>query len=442
MVLMQWQLDWIEEVFARDVRSAAMSVPRSNGKTGLLSSIGLAVAHLDQDSPEIPLCAPRVKMLTRPSGLFGVMKRMAELNPELHNRTLYYNGAGTESMKVPYNNAHVFPVSTDNQGAMQGLALRLGIADELAHLNPDDWQALVGGGLKREDSKVIGISTPGRDDSALAALRRAVMSGADMPGFIWTEYAAPDGCEINDEVAWRIANPSYGVTLDAAALKSAVATTSPSLFRTYHLGQWVEVSEACWLGPEGAALWDSTTDPYEPKAGDACWLGVDVSLKFDSTSVVSVFERPDGKFHTTCRIWHPGAGVVDQALVRQHIREQADRYNVAAVAYDPRFWVASAQDLESEGIVMVEVPQSPQRMVPIVGTAYQMINEGKITHSADPAFRGQVLNAIPRPSESGFTLAKARGKFLYKIDACIALCLALSVLDVEPLDGSVQHWIA
>lgn len=432
MELMQWQKDWIEEVFTDDVQTAAMSIPRSNGKTGLLASIALATAHLDPFSPEIPLAAVTVGQLTRPSGLFGVIKRMTELHPELSDRTLVYSSPSNTSLKIPVNNAHIFPISTKNEGSMQGLALKLGIADEVAHLDPEDWQALVGAGLKRTDSKVVGISTPGRKDSALDALRRAVLSGADMPGFNWTEYAAPAGCDLNDEAAWRIANPSYGITLDAAALKSAVATTAGYLFRTYHLGQWVDVAEQGWLGPNGPDLWDSLQDPYEPAPGDPCWMGVDVSLKFDSTSVVSIFERPDGRHHATCKIFYPGTGVVDQALVRQYIREQADRFNVTAVGYDPRYWVASAQDLDSEGLPMVEIAQSPARMVPIIGSAYQLIIDRNVTHSGDPGFRQQVLNAIPRPSESGFTLMKHKNKFTYKIDAAIALCMALSLTSVRP----------
>lgn len=437
MVLMPWQKDWIEEVFTDDVQTAAMSIPRSNGKTGLLAGIALATAHLDPYSPEIPLAAVTVGQLTRPSGLFGVIKRMTELHPELSDRTLVYSSPSNTSLKIPVNNANIFPISTKNEGSMQGLALKLGIADEVAHLDPPDWQALVGAGLKRTDSKVIGISTPGKTDSALHALRRAVLSGAEMPGFHWTCYEAPEGCDIRDETAWRAANPSYGITLDAAALKSAVATTAPYLFRTYHLGQWVEVAEQGWLGPEGPALWDSLQDPYTPDHGDPCWMGVDVSLKFDSTSVVSVFERPDGRYHAVCKIFYPGTGVVDQALVRQHIREQADLYKVAAVAYDPRYWIASAQDLDSEGLPMVEIQQSPARMVPIIGSTYQLIIERKVTNTGDPGFRQQVLNAIPRPSEAGFTLYKQKNGAAFKIDAAIALCMAISMTDIKAPSGEL-----
>jgi phage terminase large subunit-like protein len=107
------------------------------------------------------------------------------------------------------------------------------------------------------------------------------------------------------------------------------------------------------------------------------------------------------------------------------------------VAYDPRFWVASAQDLEAEGLPMVEIPQTPARMVPIIGSAYTTIVERKLTHTPDPTFRQQVLSAIPRPSESGFTLYKQRAGNAFKIDACIALVMALSVTDIPAPSGAL-----
>jgi phage terminase large subunit-like protein len=439
MVLMPWQTEWIEEVYQEDIKSAAMSIARSNGKTGLCAGLALADAHLDTFSPEVWLCAVTVGQLTRPSGLFGVVKRMTEIHPDLTDRTIVRAGNMNPSLLIPVNNGVIMPVSTRNEGSMQGGAVSLAIADELAHLDPVDWQSLVGAGLKRTGSKVIGISTPGRPESALHVLRKAVLSRKELPGFHWTEFAAPDGCALDDLDAWKLANPSYGITLNEDALKSAVATVAPFLFRQYHLGQWQEVSEESWLGPEGPALWDSLTDPYEPQPKDPCWMGVDVSLKFDSTSVVSVFERPDGRFHASAKVWYPGSGVVDQALVRQHIPEQADKYRVASVAFDPRFWVASAQDLDSEGIEMIEIAQSPARMVPIVGAAYTLIAERKLTHTHDPTFRQQVLSAIPRPSEAGFTLYKQRHGNAFKIDAAIALCMALSITDIVPASGELVH---
>jgi phage terminase large subunit-like protein len=72
---------------------------------------------------------------------------------------------------------------------------------------------------------------------------------------------------------------------------------------------------------------------------------------------------------------------------------------------------------------MVEVPQSVERMTGIIGDLYDRLNRGEIQHDGDPAFAEQVLNAVARHTERGFTLQKVKSKG--RIDACIALALAV-----------------
>ena len=72
---------------------------------------------------------------------------------------------------------------------------------------------------------------------------------------------------------------------------------------------------------------------------------------------------------------------------------------------------------------MVEIPQSVERMTGVIGNLYEVIMTSMLTHDHDPAFATQVLNAIPRFSERGFTLQK--GKSRGRIDAAIALALAV-----------------
>jgi phage terminase large subunit-like protein len=68
------------------------------------------------------------------------------------------------------------------------------------------------------------------------------------------------------------------------------------------------------------------------------------------------------------------------------------------------------------------VPQSVERMTAAVGSLYEAIMGGSLTHDGDPAFETQILNAVPRFSERGFTLEKKKSRG--KIDAAIALALA------------------
>jgi phage terminase large subunit-like protein len=110
---------------------------------------------------------------------------------------------------------------------------------------------------------------------------------------------------------------------------------------------------------------------------------------------------------------------------------------VTEVVYDPRFFEVPARMLEDEGLNMVEFPQSVERMAPACGTALQMIVAGAVVHDADPDLTAHVTSAAIRPGERGFTLSKGKSK--RKIDACIAMVIALTRV-TAPAEKEVIPW--
>jgi len=72
---------------------------------------------------------------------------------------------------------------------------------------------------------------------------------------------------------------------------------------------------------------------------------------------------------------------------------------------------------------VVEVPQSPERMTPIIGNLYERIMTGQLTHDDDEVLAQHVMNAIPRFTDRGFTLQKQKSRG--RIDGCIAVALAI-----------------
>jgi hypothetical protein len=49
--------------------------------------------------------------------------------------------------------------------------------------------------------------------------------------FVYVEYAAPEGCEVDGEDAWAAANPALGEFLYVDALRSTMRTTQEADFR-------------------------------------------------------------------------------------------------------------------------------------------------------------------------------------------------------------------
>lgn len=165
--------------------------------------------------------------------------------------------------------------------------------------------------------------------------------------------------------------------------------------------------------------------------GAETWAGVDMGLKRDSTAVVLLQRRPDGRLHAKCRLWIPTTSQpVDATDVMQYLRRADQLYELRGVSFDPRFFDVPAKMLADEGLTMVEVPQSVERMTPAIGSLFELIRDGGLSHDGDGPFAEQILNAVPRFNERGFTLAK--GKSRGRIDAAIALALAVDLALRQP----------
>jgi len=139
--------------------------------------------------------------------------------------------------------------------------------------------------------------------------------------------------------------------------------------------------------------------------------------------VVVVQRREDGRLHAVARIWVPTPGQpLDTSDLMQYIRELDGLYTLASVAYDPRLFEVPGDILSDEGLPMIEVPQSVERMTVAVMGLHEAIQKKQITHNGDVDFATQVLNGVQRWADRGFTLSKSKSRG--KIDAAIALALA------------------
>lgn len=418
-----FQKEFLEGALADKVDVAIMSTPRGNGKSSLGGALA-AWAVFDDDAtgaPQVPIIATTIGQAIR--SCYGVAVSMVKTEPELLRRSLIYTGIATPRITVPFNQGELFPISNDPDG-LQGLDPSLAIVDEIGFQPVESWDALRMAQGKRPRSLTIGVGTPGLDhDNALFHIRRLIHERGTLPGVIYHEHSAPLGCMADDRKAWRLANPA----LRARFLREAAIATDLELalegpFRIFRLGQWYEGTTG-WLGTNGPAVWEGLTSPWEFVDGALTWVGVDVGLKRDSTAVVAVQERPDGRFHAIAKIWLPVSEAIDVTDVMHYIRQLADRYQLDAVSYDPRFFDLPAKQLLDEGIPMMEVPQSIERMTVAIGNLYEAIRKGALTHEGDELFAGQVVSAAPRFNERGFTLAKGKSKG--RIDAAIALALAV-----------------
>ena len=289
--------------------------------------------------------------------------------------------------------------------------------------------------------RIINISTAGFDvdHSLLGVLykhaKRVEHDPALDPRLLVDIHEAPDGLNYDDpadrEIAVRAASSGAGVIWDVADRVNA--WNDPTIphheWIRYYANRWVEVAEGSWLQDHPGA-WAACAGEWESDPANPFVLAVDMALKHDSVAVVRVERLPDGRYAATARIWEAKdhGGVIPHSDVWRYVREHARGSGFKAVVYDPRYFEVPARLLEEEGVPVLQFDQSPQRMAPACGATFQKIVGGQIVHNGDPDFSLHVRGAVAVPQErGGFTLKKSKSKT--KIDACVALCMGVWVLE-------------
>ncbi len=102
------------------------------------------------------------------------------------------------------------------------------------------WSAVSKTTMARANAQTWAMSNAGDDESVvLNQLRDAALASRD-PSIGLFEWSAPDDCDLDDPRAWAQANPSLGHTIGEQAVRSALGTDPPEVFRTEVLCQKVD----------------------------------------------------------------------------------------------------------------------------------------------------------------------------------------------------------
>jgi hypothetical protein len=285
--------------------------------------------------------------------------------------------------------------------------------------------------------RIISLSTAGfdKDHSLLGDMckrgEKSLHNPRLAPRFLYDWREAPDGLDYkiakHRERAVSAASGAAGVLWNVA---DRVNDWGKPEFPAhewirYYANKWVDVAQESWLKDHPAA-WTDCCGVWEPDPDNAFVLAVDMALRRDSVAVVRAESLPDGRFAVTARLWNPVDGQIDHLDVFNYIRSQAVGPGFRAVTYDPRFFELPGKQLEDEGILTVQFDQTPQRMAPACGLAFDLVTHARVVHDGDREFGAHVKAAVRREQERGFTLSK--GKSRRHIDAAVAMCMGLFVL--------------
>ncbi len=302
LVLTDWQKWLIRHVLERypeghelagrlRYKQVCISMPRKNGKSLIGALFALYGMLLHEPAPEVISVAASVDQAKIVYRRLLHQVNNSELLQTLFSRSTEHRGLWTA------DSTGVYKVIAAKASTAQGLHPSLVVFDELHVAKEDLWTAMALGSATRPDGIVIGITTAGDDTSDLLKNlydrgSKAMDGQEDLERFGYFCWEAPLGCEINDEIAVRKANPQLASgILNWESVKNELATMPEPEARRYRLNQFVSSMNA-WL-PVGT--WQNLPrgNVLNPKV-----FAIDRTPGWDYASIVTAEEQENGLIAT------------------------------------------------------------------------------------------------------------------------------------------------
>lgn len=234
--LHDWQKKWIYAIMQDGIREGGLSMPRKNGKTGLLAAFVLAFLAGPWNKPNWRAIAASVSA-----------RHVTELKESIIT-TAAASGLPVSHHRSPapgriegLNNARIDFLAAERTTG-HAVSADLSIIDEAGMLNEnrrDLWDGMYSA-ISARDGKFICISI--QSEGPMFAEMEA---DADQDHVHFVRHQASPDCEIMDEREWWKANPGLGriKSLDYmrdAAAKAARSLAAEQAFRALELNQSVD----------------------------------------------------------------------------------------------------------------------------------------------------------------------------------------------------------
>lgn len=438
LIMTIWQQELIRRILEEKedgylrYRQVLIGLPRKNGKSLLGTALALYKLALHSNAGTQIYSAARNREQAKI--VFSEAAKQVRQNPIL-NRLIKVN----RDHMINKSNGAIYKALSAHGGSAQGLAPELVIADEI-HAWPDRagsdlWQALTEGSGDRPESQVIAITTAGKNhESLLGSLMahgKGVIEGnIDDPTFGLFWWAADPDAFAGDEEAWFQANPNLVEGLysmdDMRSSYAKAQTEGMDAFERYRLNRFAVSADDMWL----------TTNQIEKAfeaggvipLGSSIAVGIDAAISEDSTAIVGIDVRTGvakllDLFEKTSDDW---TTPMDELNAR--VENISRMYDVVSFQADPKYL---SQSLLLWGKLpglrgkIMDLPQSPSRMAPAVGSTKLAISTGKLklVNDREGAFKRHLSCAVLR---SNGMIGKKSNRSREKIDAADALTIAMS----------------
>lgn len=507
LILLDWARDVVMRLFGwvrysekwkreiRRFRSASIWVAKKNGKSPLLSALGLYLLCGDGEPGQKVYFG--AKNGTQAREIIGrhvleMLRRSEDLEASIGVNLvkMQFTHHPTSSVMLPLSSSDVRSKQA-KEGANGSILI-----DETHVVDRDFMTIISRAGISRSEPLQIEVSTAGNNPDGYGHGRfryaQEVESGerTDQELFV-AIYAAPQTLT-EDELAQdplkygRMANPAMGTLVDPEEFMNDYAKSSASIgeiinFMMYRLNVW-QRSANPWLRKEDWVRCERAFTE-EDLHGETCSAGLDLSRTKDMCSLVLTFQGGEAEeFFQLYWFWlperrvreielHPEApslrewertghlivtpgDVIDYGSIKHTFRELASVYTISGLHYDPTFAEEVTQSLEQgetdpqgrqiiegTGVERIVFAQRSDDFATATEDFERAILAGKLHHNGHPVMSWQVGHVEVRTFGGRKRIEKPkRGSFKF-VDGVAAGIMSLwGAKAMQAYAGGCEAW--
>lgn len=445
----------------RRFRTVYEETARKQGKSTKAAGAAISLAFFDSEEGAQVACAATKR--DQALIVFETAKTMVRRSPQLAKRIGIYKS----HLHVVVRAQSLKPLGADAD-TLDGLNIHGAIVDEVhAHRTRAMVDVLETATGARRQPMLYYITTAGLDQRTVCWELRTYATKI-LEGVFEDETWFPlitgidEGDDWTKEDTWKKANPNYNVSVkeDDLRRKVARALRSPeakAAFLCKHLNVWTQAAGRAI----DLAEWDKSSnrgdhswrDLREAMRGKKCVLGLDLANTTDIAAAVYYFEEADGSATVVPFFWipeerlldrvkrdrvpydvwleegliiaTPGA-IIDYRQIQRDINEQATRYRVEELGFDPWNATQLATDLgpDGDGFKTVVVRQGTRNLNESTKAFLDMVVAGTLRHGGHPVLRWMASNLVVRTDAAGNKMPD-KERSIEKIDGISALIVAL-----------------
>lgn len=477
LTLSNWQIFCTVNIFGfysvltkrRRFREVYIEVPRKNGKSFYIASLGVGMLTIENEHGAEIYCGATTEQ--QAWEIYRPAKQICEALPEL--RSHFGIEVNAKTLIRMDTGSRFQPVIGDPG---DGASPSCGIADEY-HEHKDDSLVstfLTGMGARTQPLMLI-ITTAGADmggpcyekrDDVIKILKGTVIDDRIF-GIIYTIDEDDQWDTIEAQVK---ANPNYGISVDGEFLEGQLAQARRSpikqvIYKTKHLNQWVG-AKAAWMNMLAFQACKRKNLSLEQYKDRKCFVGLDLASTQDVSCMAIVFppvgDEPYAAFvkhylpedtilnsgNSRYKAWHssgyieatPG-NVTDYEYIEDDLLALRKNHQIIEVPYDPFQATYYVTRMLNEGFSMIEVGATVKNFSQPMKELESLILSKQINFMDCPVLTWMFGNVVAKLDKKD-NIFPDKERPQNKIDGVVALIMAVNRAIYHKEHGNLDQFLA